>query len=66
MKLSTKEHDVLTLIAKGFSDKEVGVLLKISNRTVQTHIAAILIKLNARNRVDAAIKYIRIHPTWEV
>lgn len=39
MKLSPKEHNVLTLIACGFTDKEVALKLNISIRTVQTHIA---------------------------
>ena len=58
MKLSPKEHNVLTLIACGFTDKEVALKLNISIRTVQTHIASILLKLKARNRVNAVIVYI--------
>ena len=55
MKLSPKEHNVLTLIACGFTDKEVALKLNISIRTVQTHIASILLKLKARNRVNAVV-----------
>ena len=55
MRLSPKEVRVLTLVAKGYSDKEVGVKLKISERTVQTHMTRILLKLDAKNRVNAAV-----------
>lgn len=66
MKLSPKEHDVLTLIACGFTDKEVALKLKISIRTVQTHISSILLKLNARNRVNAVVVYMHLNPTWKI
>ena len=66
MKLSPKEHDVLTLIACGFTDKEVAAKLKISTRTVQTHMAAIILKLQARNRVNAVVVYMKINPEWKI
>ena len=66
MKLSPKEHNVLTLIAFGFTDKEVALNLKISIRTVQTHIASILLKLKARNRVNAVVVYMHLNPKWKI
>lgn len=66
MKLSPKEHDVLTLIACGFTDKEVALKLKISVRTVQTHISSILLKLQARNRVNAVVVYMHLNPKWKI
>lgn len=66
MKLSPREHSILTLIARGYSDKEVGTTLNISKRTVQTHMGAILIKLQARNRVNAVAIYKHINPQWKV
>ncbi len=66
MKLSPKEHDVLTLIACGFTDKEVALKLKISIRTVQSHISSILLKLNARNRVNAVVVYMHLNPKWKI
>ena len=65
MKLSPKEHNVLTLIACGFTDKEVALKLNISIRTVQTHIASILLKLKARNRVNAVVVYMHLNPKWK-
>ena len=66
MKLSPKEHNVLTLIACGFTDKEVALKLNISIRTVQTHIASILLKLKARNRVNAVVVYMHLNPKWKI
>ena len=66
MKLSPKEHNVLTLIACVFTDKEVALKLNISIRTVQTHIASILLKLKARNRVNAVVVYMHLNPKWKI
>lgn len=59
MKLSKRELEILDLISWGFSDKEIACNLKISARTVQTHVNRIVIKLNARNRTNAVANYIR-------
>ncbi len=62
MKLSPKELKVLTFVAEGYSDKEIGVKLKISERTVQTHLTRIMIKLQAKNRVNAAVVFFIKNP----
>ncbi|MFA7659389.1 MAG: LuxR C-terminal-related transcriptional regulator [Candidatus Gastranaerophilaceae bacterium] len=59
MKLSKRELEILELISWGYSDKEIAYNLKISARTVQTHVTRIVIKLNARNRTNAVANYIR-------
>lgn len=59
MKLSNREQEILELISSGYSDKEIAYNLKISARTVQTHVTRIVIKLNARNRTNAVANYIR-------
>ena len=56
MKLSKRETEIIVLIANGFSDKEIAQKLKISARTIQTHVTRICSKLTARNRVHAVIK----------
>ncbi len=55
--LSNREVEVLMLIGKGFSDKEIATQLKISSRTVQTHVSRILVKLSAKNRSNAVFAY---------
>lgn len=59
MKLSKRELEILELISFGYSDKEIACNLKISARTVQTHVTRIVIKLGARNRTNAVANYIR-------
>lgn len=66
MKLSPKKIEILTLIARGFTDKEIAVKLKMSKRTVQTHIYGIIATLNARNRVNAVVLYMHLNPKWKI
>jgi DNA-binding NarL/FixJ family response regulator len=66
MKLSPRKVEILTLIAKGYTDKEIACKLKMSVRTVQTHISLIILKLKARNRVNAVVLYLQQNPNWKV
>jgi len=50
--LTTRESDVLALIAYGRSSKETGRTLGISPRTVEVHRARLIEKLGARNTAD--------------
>lgn len=54
--LSTREREVLSLIAKGLSAKEVALRTSLSPRTVEHHIETIRHKLRARNRVHIVLK----------
>jgi DNA-binding NarL/FixJ family response regulator len=56
--LSPREEEILRLLAEGMTDREIGDALTISPRTVETHVSNILRKLDARNRADAARKYL--------
>jgi len=51
--LSEREFEVLQLIAKGLSNKEIGKQLFISESTVKTHVSNILGKLDAKRRTQA-------------
>jgi len=57
MTLSPKELEILALVALGYSDKEIGVTLKMAYGTVRTHIDKAVLKLNARNRTNAVFIY---------
>ncbi len=57
MNLSTREKEVLGLVAMGKPDKEIAVMLCVSRRTVQTHMRRIFVKLQVSNRVAAAAMY---------
>jgi len=52
--LTSRELDVLALIVKGNSNKEIAATLSISEATVKTHINNILSKLGASDRTQAA------------
>lgn len=55
--LSSREEDVLRLLAAGLTDRGIAETLKISPRTVETHVGSILRKLGVRNRAEAARRY---------
>jgi NarL family two-component system response regulator LiaR len=57
--LTDRETDVLRLIARGLSNLEIAQHLGISERTVTTHITAILGKLQLTNRVQATLFALR-------
>ena len=47
--LTTREEEILKLIAEGYSNKEIGTRLFISHRTVDTHRTNLMKKLNTSN-----------------
>jgi two-component system NarL family response regulator len=51
--LTGRELDVLTLLARGKSNKEIGVNLYISETTVKAHLRSIFSKLNVLSRTEA-------------
>jgi DNA-binding NarL/FixJ family response regulator len=54
--LTAREEQILRLVAKGLSNKEVGRTLSLQEKTVKHYMTNILQKLQVRNRVEAAIK----------
>ncbi|KIH96613.1 LuxR family transcriptional regulator [Streptomonospora alba] len=54
-RLSARERDVLALITEGLSNEDIAERLGIVPGTVKVHVGSILTRLDARNRVQAAI-----------
>lgn len=55
--LSSREEEVLRLLAEGLTDREIADRLVISPRTVESHVGSVLRKLGVRNRAQAAQRY---------
>ena len=55
-RLTSRELEVLGLVAAGHSNHEIAEMLFISYRTAKTHVSNLLTKLGARDRADAAIR----------
>lgn len=60
IKLTTRELEILRLIAKGISNKEIANEINISSRTVKSHMVDIFRKLNVSSRTEAVITSLRI------
>jgi len=58
--LSQRERDVLVLVAKGLSRKEVAELLGLSGNTVARYIRDVYQKLNISSRAEAAVEACRM------
>ncbi|MDK2564667.1 response regulator transcription factor [Romboutsia sedimentorum] len=57
--LTVRECDIVKLIAKGLSNKEISNELYLSEGTVKNYITNILAKMNLKHRTQIAIEYLR-------
>jgi DNA-binding NarL/FixJ family response regulator len=53
--LTPREHDVLAGVADGLTNAEIAARLAVGTETVRTHVAAVLRKLQARDRTQAVV-----------
>ncbi len=54
-KLSPREREIIVMLARGASNKEIARLLDLAESTVKIHVQGILRKLNIASRVQAAV-----------
>lgn len=58
--LTTRELDVLELVADGRSNRDIGTALEISDHTVKFHLASIYGKLGVSTRTEAVQRGLRL------
>jgi two-component system, NarL family, response regulator DevR len=61
-KLTPQEHRVASLLAEGLSNRQIGHRLGLAEKTVKNHVSAVLTKLGAANRTEAALRAARDLP----
>ena len=52
--LTTREFEVLRMVARGLGNKEIAAALNIAEVTVKLHVSHVLEKLNVKDRTEAA------------
>lgn len=57
--LTEREHEILRLLAKGFSGKDIAGHLTISEPTIRFHLRNIYGKLHVHSRTEAVVKYLK-------
>jgi DNA-binding NarL/FixJ family response regulator len=66
VELTPREHEVLTCITRGQSNRDIAEQLRIAEKTVRLHVSSVLDKMGVRDRTQAAIYAIQrglVH--WE-
>lgn len=57
--LTERELEILSMLAKGYQDKEIADKFFLSVKTVRTHLRNIYQKLHVRSRTEAVLKYLK-------
>ena len=58
LRLTERERSILRLVAGGYSNKEIGRSLHLSEGTVKNYVSEVLVKLDCRDRTHAVLKAI--------
>ncbi len=59
--LTAREHEILGLLVRGYSNMEIAQALSLSPRTAKAHVNSIIRKLKAKNRTEAAARAIQLN-----
>ena len=57
--LTSREREVLALLADGRSNREIGRALGVTEKTIKTHVSSVLAKLGVADRTQAAVLAVR-------
>lgn len=60
--LSPREREILVLIGEGMTNRQIGVQLFLSEKTVKNHISRLLAKLGVERRIQAAVLATQLTP----
>ncbi|NIJ54413.1 response regulator transcription factor [Dyadobacter arcticus] len=63
LNLSNREHEVLQLLTKGYSNTEISETLFLSLSTVKTHVSSLFVKMDVKSRAQAIEKAKRLKIT---
>lgn len=55
LKLSTREEQVLRLVLRGKTNREIGAALALSDKTIKHYMGVLMQRLNARNRIEVVL-----------
>lgn len=58
--LTSRETEILALMAAGFNNAEIATALKLSEGTIKNHVSSILAKLGVRDRVRAVLRGLEV------
>ncbi|KPJ68457.1 MAG: LuxR family transcriptional regulator, partial [Coxiella sp. DG_40] len=53
--LTARETEILDYIAKGYLNKQIALILSVSEQTIKNHVTSVLRKLNANARTEAVV-----------
>ena len=59
VRLTTREEEVLVLLSKGYSNKEIADRMQLSVDTIRSHLKHIYEKMHVRSRAEAVARYIQ-------
>lgn len=57
MKLTPREYEIMFAVSKGYTNRQIGLKLGITEQTVKNHLSSIFAKLKATNRMTAVIAF---------
>jgi DNA-binding NarL/FixJ family response regulator len=58
--LTSRQREILALMAEGFSTEEIAQRLAINRKTVRSHLTGLYRRLEARNRTEAVVRAVRV------